>query len=120
MSRGTVRAIAQRPAGDLGRPAPAAAAESRKPLLLIEKLVKEYPRQGATATLGKLFGPFVRGQDTGNQQGRGLGLFIVSQIASAHGGTIDVTSTDDETRFTFQMPLVLDERSRIATGPAIP
>ncbi|MCK1710972.1 MULTISPECIES: ABC transporter ATP-binding protein [unclassified Bradyrhizobium] len=27
-----------------------------KPLLLIEKLIKEYPRQGATATLGKLFG----------------------------------------------------------------
>src|ERR1700710_1433417 len=26
------------------------------PLLLVEKLVKEYPRQGATATLGKLFG----------------------------------------------------------------
>ncbi len=35
---------------------PAPAAESQKPLLLIEKLVKEYPRQGATATLGKLFG----------------------------------------------------------------
>ncbi|GMP04278.1 dipeptide ABC transporter ATP-binding protein [Bradyrhizobium sp. TM239] len=33
-----------------------ASAESAKPLLLIEKLVKEYPRQGATATLGKLFG----------------------------------------------------------------
>ncbi|UPJ59116.1 ABC transporter ATP-binding protein [Bradyrhizobium sp. 192] len=30
--------------------------ENSKPLLLIEKLVKEYPRQGATATLGKLFG----------------------------------------------------------------
>ncbi|MBB4378712.1 peptide/nickel transport system ATP-binding protein [Bradyrhizobium sp. Rc3b] len=29
---------------------------SGKPLLLVEKLVKEYPRQGATATLGKLFG----------------------------------------------------------------
>lgn len=27
-----------------------------KPLLLIEKLVKEYPRQGATASLSKLFG----------------------------------------------------------------
>src|SRR5258707_1163682 len=27
-----------------------------KPLLLVENLVKEYPRQGATATLGKLFG----------------------------------------------------------------
>jgi peptide/nickel transport system ATP-binding protein len=30
--------------------------ETSKPLLLIEKLVKEYPRQGATAVLGKLFG----------------------------------------------------------------
>lgn len=37
-------------------PATAASAEGQKPLLLIEKLVKEYPRQGATATLGKLFG----------------------------------------------------------------
>jgi peptide/nickel transport system ATP-binding protein len=36
-------------------PAPAAAA-AEKPLLLIDKLVKEYPRQGATASLGKLFG----------------------------------------------------------------
>ncbi len=34
----------------------ASGAESQKPLLLIEKLVKEYPRQGATAALGKLFG----------------------------------------------------------------
>jgi peptide/nickel transport system ATP-binding protein len=30
--------------------------ESKGPLLLVEKLVKEYPRQGATAALGKLFG----------------------------------------------------------------
>src|SRR5216683_7590221 len=29
---------------------------SANPLLLVEKLVKEYPRQGATATFGKLFG----------------------------------------------------------------
>src|SRR5258708_3357385 len=29
--------------------------ENAKPLLLVEKLVKEYPRQGATAVLGKLF-----------------------------------------------------------------
>src|SRR4051794_23529433 len=28
----------------------------KTPLLLIDKLVKEYPRQGATATLGRLFG----------------------------------------------------------------
>ncbi|MBR0736759.1 ABC transporter ATP-binding protein [Bradyrhizobium liaoningense] len=30
--------------------------ETSKPLLLVDKLVKEYPRQGATAVLGKLFG----------------------------------------------------------------
>jgi peptide/nickel transport system ATP-binding protein len=40
-------------------PLPASGAREKdsppKPLLLIEKLVKEYPRQGATATLGKLF-----------------------------------------------------------------
>jgi peptide/nickel transport system ATP-binding protein len=39
-------------------PAPAAVAsagDGAKPLLLVEKLVKEYPRQGATATLAKLF-----------------------------------------------------------------
>jgi peptide/nickel transport system ATP-binding protein len=34
---------------------PEAAAE-QKPLLLVEKLVKEYPRQGATAVLSRLFG----------------------------------------------------------------
>jgi peptide/nickel transport system ATP-binding protein len=33
----------------------ASAGDSAKPLLLVEKLVKEYPRQGATATLAKLF-----------------------------------------------------------------
>jgi peptide/nickel transport system ATP-binding protein len=32
-----------------------AGGEEKKPLLLVEKLVKEYPRQGATATLTKLF-----------------------------------------------------------------
>ena len=30
--------------------------EAKQPLLLVDKLVKEYPRQGATAVLGKLFG----------------------------------------------------------------
>jgi peptide/nickel transport system ATP-binding protein len=36
-------------------PQPASGEREKKPLLLIEKLVKEYPRQGATATLAKLF-----------------------------------------------------------------
>jgi peptide/nickel transport system ATP-binding protein len=37
-------------------PLPASGEREKKPLLLVEKLVKEYPRQGATAVLGKLFG----------------------------------------------------------------
>src|SRR5262249_652800 len=37
-------------------PLPASGERETKPLLLVEKLVKEYPRQGATAMLGKLFG----------------------------------------------------------------
>jgi peptide/nickel transport system ATP-binding protein len=36
-------------------PLPAKGGERERPLLLVEKLVKEYPRQGATATLSKLF-----------------------------------------------------------------
>lgn len=56
------------------------------------------------ATLERLFAPFTRG-DVADQKGLGLGLYIVSQIARAHGGAIDVTSTDDVTCFTFRMPL---------------
>jgi peptide/nickel transport system ATP-binding protein len=36
-------------------PLPASGARGQKPLLVVEKLVKEYPRQGATAVLSKLF-----------------------------------------------------------------
>ena len=42
------------PATRAAAPTPAVA-DATKPLLLVEKLVKEYPRQGATAVLGKLF-----------------------------------------------------------------
>ncbi|MXP42821.1 PAS domain-containing protein [Altererythrobacter soli] len=51
-----------------------------------------------------LFQPFFRGQARESKQGLGLGLFIVKEIAKAHGGTMEVTSTDEETRFTFTMP----------------
>ncbi|HEY1709870.1 MAG TPA: PAS domain-containing sensor histidine kinase [Rhizomicrobium sp.] len=51
-----------------------------------------------------LFQPFFRGQVRKSQQGLGLGLHIASEIAKAHGGTLDVTSTPEETRFTFIMP----------------
>jgi sigma-B regulation protein RsbU (phosphoserine phosphatase) len=53
----------------------------------------------------RLFRPFFRGAVRASQNGLGLGLFIVSEIAKAHGGTIEVSSTEEETRFTFTMPL---------------
>jgi peptide/nickel transport system ATP-binding protein len=37
-------------------PLPAGGEREKRPLLLVDKLVKEYPRQGATAVLAKLFG----------------------------------------------------------------
>ncbi|TIL30747.1 ATP-binding protein [Mesorhizobium sp.] len=36
-------------------------------------------------------------------QGLGLGLYIASQIAQAHRGTLSVTSDVDQTVFTFVM-----------------
>ena len=50
-----------------------------------------------------LFLPFRRGD--GSKQGLGLGLFIASEIARAHGGALTVSSSEQETKFTFQMPL---------------
>jgi signal transduction histidine kinase len=55
--------------------------------------------------LERLFQPFYRVAVRPSQQGLGLGLFIASEIARAHGGTLDVNSSADETRFTFRMPI---------------
>lgn len=50
-----------------------------------------------------LFEPFQRGEHRG--EGLGLGLYIVSQIVSAHGGTITVESKEaDGTTFTVRWP----------------
>lgn len=54
----------------------------------------------------RLFQPFFRGEVRQSQQGLGLGLHIASEIAKAHGATLEVASNDAETRFTLLMPLV--------------
>ena len=52
----------------------------------------------------QLFLPFFRGDVRPSRNGLGLGLFIASEIAKAHDGTIEVSSSDEETCFMFTMP----------------
>lgn len=51
--------------------------------------------------LRRIFDPFVRGQAAGVREGLGLGLHIASEIARAHGGTLEAGSSAAETRFTL-------------------
>lgn len=59
-------------------------------------------------TLGALFEPLrrsgVSGDDSMERASLGLGLFIVNQIAEAHGGTIRAESDQGRTTFSMQLP----------------
>jgi signal transduction histidine kinase len=57
------------------------------------------------AALERLFNPFFRATVRPGQQGLGLGLYISSEIARAHGGTLTVVSDPESTKFTFAMPI---------------
>ncbi|WP_430912737.1 GAF domain-containing sensor histidine kinase [Methylobacterium sp. sgz302541] len=54
--------------------------------------------------MANLFQPFVRASSRPSQQGLGLGLYIASEIARAHGGTLTATSGPEATTFAFVMP----------------
>jgi signal transduction histidine kinase len=57
--------------------------------------------------LPRLFEPYSRPVDDEPRAGLGLGLFISSQIAIAHGGSLEVDSSREAgTTFTFRMPLI--------------
>ncbi|MGB8356448.1 MAG: GAF domain-containing sensor histidine kinase [Chthoniobacteraceae bacterium] len=66
------------------------------------------------AKFQRLFEPFSRGDSENYQKGLGLGLYIASQIAKSHGGTLTVSSDIQETRFTFTMNLI--EATPAASG----
>jgi sigma-B regulation protein RsbU (phosphoserine phosphatase) len=72
---------------------------------VLEISVTNGGKQIPAAALERLFQPFFRGEVRRSQQGLGLGLYISSEIAKAHGGTLTVQSSEQETRFTFRMPL---------------
>ena len=59
----------------------------------------------------RIFDQFYRGQPTAKDgrpidvRGAGLGLFVVAQVAKAHGGTIDVWSEQGiGSEFTLRIP----------------
>jgi len=62
--------------------------------------------------LGQIFEPFRRGRTDG--QGLGLGLYIVREIALAHGGDVTVESTPGiGMRFAVRLP-----RRAVSASPA--
>ncbi|MFL6657213.1 MAG: ATP-binding protein [Massilia sp.] len=55
------------------------------------------------STIDQLFKPFWRASSHASNEGLGLGLFIVAEIARSHGADLAVDSSADATRFTFRL-----------------
>jgi len=71
---------------------------------LVIKIRRESKVKIPDALREKLFEPFYRIEGEEAKKGLGLGLYIASEIALAHEGDINVTSSDNETVFSFVMP----------------
>ncbi len=55
--------------------------------------------------LGRLFRRFERGSNTGGISGTGLGLHIIKEVVTGHGGTVWVESTEGKgTKFHLEIP----------------
>ena len=70
--------------------------------------------------LPTLFDPLVRaaGEDAGADSqvagaNLGLGLYVVREIAKAHGGTVEVTSDESATRFELRLPRISVRRGNL-------
>jgi PAS domain S-box-containing protein len=72
--------------------------------------------------LSRIFEPMERGaQSGGDGRSIGLGLFIVGHIVRAHGGTVEVRSTQEEgTTFTVRLPRHALSTAAPAEAPPVP
>jgi signal transduction histidine kinase len=72
------------------------------------------------AMLGKIFDPFV----TTRHKGTGLGLTIVHNIVTAHGGTVEISNRrDGGARAAVELPLwreKTDDAGRVEDGAVAP
>lgn len=69
----------------------------------------------AEGKIARLFQPFSRDADQSAQPGLGLGLYIAAEIARAHRGTLQVTSSAKAgTHFVFRMPVRCKDPARAA------
>ena len=76
--------------------------------------VSNFGPQIPPAKKAELFKPFFTTNATNNKSGLGLGLYICSEIARAHNGTMQVESTAEQTEFTFSMPIKAQKKSQPA------
>lgn len=74
-----------------------ARSEDGRFVLTVSNEGRELPQD----VLGQLFKPYWRAASRPGSEGLGLGLYIVDQIARAHGGRIDAVSGAGRTAFTF-------------------
>ncbi|TDO20867.1 sensor histidine kinase [Pedobacter duraquae] len=57
--------------------------------------------------LADLFKPFSKGKNQHGKHGLGLGLFIASEIAHAHNGSLNVSSAAGTITFRLEIPVIL-------------
>lgn len=89
--------------GDLTRPITLAAQRSGESVVFT---VHNYGPPIPRSMIPHIFNPMQRGDDRRDRTSLGLGLYIASTIAKAHGGTIRVTSSEaDGTIFTATLPI---------------